>query len=199
MFRPPGLVTVTVSLFTPSNSKLEKDPLFSVRPPTVKLPTPVPGAKIAPLARFTTPPTVPLPLKLAPLRTLVVPVDRLPLTSKVPAPTVVPPVCALAPESTRVPAPVFVRLPVVAAEPPLIVNVVAAFVTSTVPLEPLLIVKLRFVVGVVLFVRLIVPFVEFSDVFVYRSVPPLKTKLEAALVEMPRVLAVPKALTNVPD
>ena len=73
-------------------------------------------------------------------------------------------------------SPDFVHAPDVAAAAPEIVNVLAATVTSIVPVLPLLIVKFRSVLA-------LAP--------VYCRLPPSNTKLAASLVDAPRVLAAP--------
>ena len=87
----------------------------------------------------------------------------------VPALSVVPPVCKLFPERTKVPAPDLTSRPVVAALAPVISRELA--VTSRVPVVPAPSVKLRSVEAVA-------P--------VYRKVPPPKTKFAAALVAAPK-------------
>ena len=87
----------------------------------------------------------------------------------VPALTVVPPVCRLAPANSSVPAPVLASAPVVAVLAPETVKVFA--LTSRVPVVPAFNVKPRSVDAV--------------DP-VYCKVPPLNTKLAAALLAAPK-------------
>ncbi len=85
----------------------------------------------------------------------------------------------LAPLRARVPEPVLVRPPVVAAEAPDIVRVVPAVETSIVPVLAAVMVNARSVLAVT-------P--------VYCRVPPSKTKLAAAFVALPMLPAVPPLL-----
>ena len=82
----------------------------------------------------------------------------------------------MAAESLSVPAPAFVRLPLVAVVAPDIVSVVVDVVTSTVDVLLAVSVELRSVEAVA-------P--------VYWSVPPPRTRFAAALLAAPRLLAAP--------
>ena len=168
--------------------------MLSVNAPTDIVPMPkLPCATVPPEAIDTVPPIVPLPPKVAPVLTVTVPVANVPglFTSNVPPLTFVPPVCWFAPVRSRVPKPALINVPEVAADPPDMVRVVVADSTSRVPVEPALMVKLRSVLGVVLLVSATTPLLLFSALFTYRSVPPLKTKLLAALDEVPMLLLAP--------
>ena len=96
----------------------------------------------------------------------------------------------------KTPGPALMKFPVVFAEPPLQVATtdcpaVTAAPMLIVPLVPLLIVKLRSVLGVLVFVRFCSAFEAVSDVVTYASVPPLNTRLLAALLDSPMLLAAP--------
>ena len=84
---------------------------------------------------------------------------------RAPALILVPPVCRLVPDSTNVPVPILVKIPMVAVEAPDMVKVLV--VTSMVPVVAAVSVKLRSVLAVK-------P--------VYCSVPPLNTRFAAAFV-----------------
>ena len=86
------------------------------------------------------------------------------------------PVCALTPVIERVPAPVFVRLPFVAALAPETVSRPTGLLTLMVPVVPVEIVKLRSVLPVA-------P--------VKSSVDPFRTRFAAAFEDAPRLLAKP--------
>ena len=96
---------------------------------------------------------------------------------RVPALIVVVPVWVFAPVRMSVPAPNLVRLPLVVADVPDIVREPVKLVTLMPLVVPAVRVKLRSV--------------ELLDEPVYSKVPPPRTRLPAALVELPRAPAAP--------
>src|SRR5205085_9368353 len=101
--------------------------------------------------------------------------------AKVPALTVVVPVCRFVPDKVKVPLPSLAKAPVVLVLAPPIVKFLAPVVILIELLVPAPNVKLRFVekVGPV-----------------YSKVPPLNTKLAAALVDAPILLATPPSVSK---
>ena len=144
----------------------------SASAPIVKAPAVPSNSKAAPDVTLTPPATVPSAVLLA--------------ARKAPALIVVRPVYRLAPESTKLPDPAFVRAPEVLVLAPDIVKVFAA--TSMVPVVVAVKVKLRFVEAVA-------P--------VYCRVPPLNTRFDAVTAAAPRCPAAPPSpivpTDSVPD
>ena len=80
------------------------------------VPFALPGLTVEPLA-IVSAPTVPAPASVPPLDTETAELPMEPLTSSVPALTVVPPLWVLVPDSVTVPVPCFVSVPVPLSTP----------------------------------------------------------------------------------